>query len=141
MNQHKRSDKRRRILSPQGGCRLQDAICKKFGEDFRYKPPFQELSNLTESSGTRRLDPDTVSRIWHRKEGVYRGSLERLFSAVELTLNQSDHIPCSSPSKLSSEQEVDNSRLLDLDLLEARIQNIVEARMQDIVIVIDGGEV
>lgn len=93
MNRHKRADKRSRILSPEGFQRLQDAIGNAFGEDFRDKPPFQELSKLTELPGERPLDPDTVSRIWHRKKGVYRSKIERLFGAVQLKLNESDHIP------------------------------------------------
>ena len=95
MNQYKRPDKRRRILSPEGWQRLQDAIAKKFWEDYRDKPPFQKLSDLSESPGESPLDPDTVSRIWHRKKGVYRSRLERLFTAVELQLNPTDHVPLS----------------------------------------------
>ncbi len=56
------------------------------------KPPFQKLSERTQSSDKSPLDPDTVSKIWRRERAVYRSSLERLFRAVGLKLNPNDHI-------------------------------------------------
>ncbi len=106
MNRSKRSENRSRILSPEGWQRLQDAIAEKFGEACRDKPPFQQLSNLSELPGERPLDLDTVSKIWHCKKGVYRSKLERLFTALELELNQSDHISFSEDL---------NSEILDPD--------------------------
>ncbi len=95
MNRSKRAENRSRILSPERWQRLQDAIAEKFGEACRDKAPFQQLSNLSELPGERPLDPDTVSKIWRRKKGVYRSKLERLFTALKLELNQSDHISFS----------------------------------------------
>jgi hypothetical protein len=93
MNQYKRPNKRRRVLSDEGWKKFQDAICQTFGEAYMDKPPFQKLSDRTQSSDKSPLDPDTVSRIWRREKAVYRSSLKRLFGAVGLTLNPSDHIP------------------------------------------------
>jgi hypothetical protein len=91
MNRYKRLDKRRRVLTPEGWKKFQDAICKTFGEAYMDKPPFQKLSDRTQSSDKSPLDPDTVSRIWRREKAVYRSSLKRLFRAVGLTLISSDH--------------------------------------------------
>ena len=93
MNRYKRLDKRRRVLPHEGWKKIQDAICQTFGEAYMDKPPFQKLSDRTQSSDKSPLDPDTVSRIWRREKAVYRSSLKRLFRAVGLTLNPSDHIP------------------------------------------------
>jgi len=57
------------------------------------KPPFQKLSDSPQDSDNSSLDPDTISRIWKREKAVYRSSLERLFRALKLTLNTSDHMP------------------------------------------------
>lgn len=109
MNRYKQPNNRRRVLSPEGWKKLQDSICQGFGEDYRNKPPFQKLSNCTQSPDDSPLDPDTISRIWKREQGVYRSSLERLFRAVGLKLNANDHISfCEdlNPEILSTDTRV-----------------------------------
>lgn len=129
MKQHKRQDKRSRVLSHEGLQRLEDAIAEKFGEDFRDKPPFQKLSMLTESARERPLDADTVSKIWHGKKGVYRSSLERLFKAVALELNVSDHIPFAED--LNAEILTPDPKAISKPHMEAgeRNANLIEERL------------
>jgi hypothetical protein len=92
MNQDKRPNQRRRVLSDEGTKNLQDGICQIFGEAYRDNPPFQKLSDRTRTSDNSPLEPDTVSRIWKREKAVYRSSLKGLFRAVGLKLEPSDHI-------------------------------------------------
>ncbi|MFB2968924.1 tetratricopeptide repeat protein [Aerosakkonema sp. BLCC-F183] len=105
MNQKQRN--RGRILSDRGWDKLQEAlkpwdklldslIEKDLRQTFgQYN--VQNLQKLTEpvnnKKSIRALNGDTVSKILQRKEGVDKSSIQALFTALGLKLEQTDHIP------------------------------------------------
>jgi tetratricopeptide (TPR) repeat protein len=107
MNQQRRN--RGRILSDRGWDKLQEALKswdklldaliekdlrKTFGQ---YN--IQNLQKLTEpfnnKESIRALNGDTISKIVNREEGVDKRSIQDLFTALGLKLEQIDHIPAS----------------------------------------------
>ncbi len=87
MNRPSTPNKRSLILTDSGLQRLETAIFKTLGDECSY----QELSDLTDQPGSKRLDTDTISKIRQRKGPVYRSSLNFLFKAVGLQLEDSDY--------------------------------------------------
>ncbi|MBD2185415.1 ATP-binding protein [Planktothrix sp. FACHB-1355] len=91
MNKQQRN--RGRILSDRGWDKLQDTLRKKF----HGQHTIEKIEDLTKPHNNpksiRTLSTDTVSKILRREEGVDKRSIQALFAALGLTLEESDHIP------------------------------------------------
>lgn len=90
MNQRPTKNRFCLILTDSGLERLQDAILKKLGPEKYTLHNISELSAL-EKTGSKPLDPDTISKILRRRRPVYHKSVKRLFKTMGLELLQSDH--------------------------------------------------
>jgi hypothetical protein len=96
MNSFKPQRQRGRILSDQGWKKLQDALWKRYREDYTKK----QLSELTG------LDSDTVTKILRREEGVDKRSIKRLFSPFGLQLHESNDLTYPPQGARSHSAEV-----------------------------------
>jgi hypothetical protein len=85
MNQPKNLNKRLLILTDSGLARLEAAIFTTLGDDYTYQ---QLLDKATEYDLN---DTDTISKILKREKPVLRKSLNGLFKAVGLQLQDSDY--------------------------------------------------
>jgi tetratricopeptide (TPR) repeat protein len=95
MNQPKNLNKRLLILTDSGLARLEAAIFTTLGDDYTY----QQLLDKTTKYDLN--DTDTISKILKREKPVLRKSLNGLFKAVGLQLQDSDYTyfqPDKSPN-------------------------------------------
>lgn len=111
------------ILSDRGWDKLQDTL-----KNFDTKPSIEKLAELAN------LSTDTVSKILRREEGVDKRSIQELFTALGLKLEQTDHIPAPKETTLKLDPN-----FVGREGAIAHLKNLIEQGAKAIVIHGKGG--
>ncbi len=111
MNRPNTLNKRLLILTDSGLARLEAAIFTTLGDDYTY----QQLLDLAIEHDLN--DTDTISKILKREKPVLRKSLNGLFKAVSLQLQNSDYTYYQSPESFDPNFVGREKAMQDLDKL------------------------